>query len=286
MNIKRAFFAAAALLMVPGFAMAQTTITFDTQLDFVPNGPYTQTVTATLTCNTGNPLQQSFEIGPTTDDKVVFVVDNFDLQTFIDCEITASSLSGFIVLAVTANGADTGDTCLYEADPVDGTALIEGLNTCVFQMAPAPFSFEIEKVWEFDSEDVDVSDFASINWWCNNVVQPGLDNAVTTISGGFGISGNGTWIVGGGIGTHPNPWAGTLGGTTTCYASESAFDSAVESDQGCAGGTTFSVSDLEGGCTITNSVFFEGIPTLSQYGLAIMALLMLGVGFIGFRRFV
>jgi hypothetical protein len=33
-------------------------------------------------------------------------------------------------------------------------------------------------------------------------------------------------------------------------------------------------------------VFFEGIPTLSQYGMAIMALLMLGVGFVGFRRFV
>ena len=33
-------------------------------------------------------------------------------------------------------------------------------------------------------------------------------------------------------------------------------------------------------------VRFEGIPTLNQYGLAILALLMLGVGFVGFRRFV
>jgi hypothetical protein len=33
-------------------------------------------------------------------------------------------------------------------------------------------------------------------------------------------------------------------------------------------------------------VFFEGILTLGQYGLALLALLMLGVGFIGFRRFV
>jgi hypothetical protein len=39
-------------------------------------------------------------------------------------------------------------------------------------------------------------------------------------------------------------------------------------------------------CTITNTVFFEGIPTLNQYGMAIMALLMLGMGFVGFRRFV
>jgi hypothetical protein len=38
-------------------------------------------------------------------------------------------------------------------------------------------------------------------------------------------------------------------------------------------------------CTVTNTVFFEGIPTLSQWGMAIMALLMLGVGMVGFRRF-
>jgi hypothetical protein len=40
------------------------------------------------------------------------------------------------------------------------------------------------------------------------------------------------------------------------------------------------------GCDVEGTVFFEGIPTLSQYGLAIMALLMLGVGFVGMRRFV
>jgi hypothetical protein len=33
-------------------------------------------------------------------------------------------------------------------------------------------------------------------------------------------------------------------------------------------------------------VFFEGIPTLSPRGLALMALLMLGAGFVGLRRFV
>jgi hypothetical protein len=282
MNLKRAFFAAVALLMVPGFALAQTTISFDTQLHFDPEGPYTQTVTVTLTCNTGNPLTQDFVIGPAPEDKVVFVVDNFNLEEFIDCEITASGLSGFDVLSVLANGNDTGSSCLYEAEPDTGTALIEGLNTCVFTMTPSEFAFAIEKVWEFNSEDVDVSDSASIWYECVNVVEPGLDNAVSTISGGFGLSGNGTWTVNG----QPNPWAGTLGGTTTCYAYETVYDSAVESDQGCSGGTTFSVSDLTGGCTITNTVFFEGIPTLSQYGLAIMALLMLGVGFIGFRRFV
>ena len=39
-------------------------------------------------------------------------------------------------------------------------------------------------------------------------------------------------------------------------------------------------------CTVTNTfAFFEGIPTLSQFGRGIMALLMLAVGVVGFRRF-
>ena len=38
-------------------------------------------------------------------------------------------------------------------------------------------------------------------------------------------------------------------------------------------------------CTFTNTVFFEGIPTLNRYGIAVMALLMLGVGMVGYRKF-
>jgi hypothetical protein len=38
-------------------------------------------------------------------------------------------------------------------------------------------------------------------------------------------------------------------------------------------------------CTIYNTVFFEGIPTLNQYGLILLALLMLGAGAVGFRRY-
>jgi hypothetical protein len=38
-------------------------------------------------------------------------------------------------------------------------------------------------------------------------------------------------------------------------------------------------------CLITNTVFLEGIPTLGLYGAAILAVLLLGVGLVGFRRF-
>jgi hypothetical protein len=38
-------------------------------------------------------------------------------------------------------------------------------------------------------------------------------------------------------------------------------------------------------CTFTNTVFFEGIPTLNQWSLLILIVLTLGVGLVGFRRF-
>jgi hypothetical protein len=71
----------------------------------------------------------------------------------------------------------------------------------------------------------------------------------------------------------------------TCSASEDVEESGVESVAlGCSG-TSLSAAGSHT-CTFTNTVLFEGIPTLSQYGLALLALLTLGVGFVGLRRIV
>jgi len=280
MNIKRAFLTAVALLAVPGFALAQTSVRFDTSLQLVPAGPYTQTIDVTLVCKTGNPLQQSFEIGPLPADKVIFVVDNFDLAQFISCEITPSSLTGFEVVDIQTNGEATEEgTCLWTAAAADLNTRED--NYCVFVMAPEEFTYVVEKEFDF-AEDVDVSQAFSIHWECSDVLTSTYDG-LTDVSGYFKGYGDSTFSV---TTLRPNPWAGEEGDATNCSAEESTYDSAVESDQGCDISTTFAVGEGEKSCTIVNSVFFEGIPTLSQYGLAIMALLMLGVGFVGFRRFV
>ena len=73
-------------------------------------------------------------------------------------------------------------------------------------------------------------------------------------------------------------------GPTTCSAQEEIYQSGVETVNDCGARTI--AAGGSSSCTITNTVFFEGIPTLSQYGMAIMALLMLGVGVVGLRRFV
>ena len=66
---------------------------------------------------------------------------------------------------------------------------------------------------------------------------------------------------------------------------ERVFTDAVEIDNPCRNDQSLTIGETAH-CTLTNTVFFEGIPTLSRYGLALLALLMLGVGLIGFRRLV
>jgi hypothetical protein len=75
--------------------------------------------------------------------------------------------------------------------------------------------------------------------------------------------------------------------SSDCWASETIDNSAIENESDCgdADSPGMTVSAANGDhCTMTNTVFFEGIPTLSQYGLAILALLTLSVGLVGFRR--
>ena len=71
---------------------------------------------------------------------------------------------------------------------------------------------------------------------------------------------------------------------TVCAASEYPVFSAVEADNGCSTPIPIAIGDADKSCTIVNTVFFEGIPTLNDYGLLLFALLMLTSGFIAVRR--
>jgi len=70
----------------------------------------------------------------------------------------------------------------------------------------------------------------------------------------------------------------------SCWVTEDVDADYVETDVSDC--DNLSVSAVDGGdaCTVTNLVFYEGIPSLSEYGMALMALLMLGMGMVGFRR--
>lgn len=283
MNIKRAFLTAAAVLMVPGFALAQTTVTFDTQVKYPAVIPDGTVLKATLTCNTGSPLSQSSDISE--DVPVIFVVEEFENFADVLCTISlGSSPNGYDLFATANTHVLNGTSCVYtNADDLDDSVEVEveGANTCLFTWSQEKFTYSVSKVWDYDSADAPfLEEEAKADWTCENVcdVDP-TDGECSpgTETGTFDLDGDDTDSV--------SFWANPAGGSA-CFATEEVADSAVESDQGCEGKVAFPVGTTAGGCTITNTVFFEGIPTLSQYGLAIMALLMLGVGYVGFRRFV
>ena len=70
---------------------------------------------------------------------------------------------------------------------------------------------------------------------------------------------------------------------TVCEAYERIKDSSVESDD--ASCDELKLAPGAGAeCTIVNTRIYEGIPTLSQYGLALLALMMLTVGLMAGRR--
>jgi hypothetical protein len=73
-----------------------------------------------------------------------------------------------------------------------------------------------------------------------------------------------------------------VSGYRPLYSDDGTGDSIVKGRCGYSG----LVYGIEQVCRITNipNEGSEGIPTLSQYGMAILALLMLGLGYAGFRR--
>jgi hypothetical protein len=164
--------------------------------------------------------------------------------------------------------------------PFDGTAA----NTCVFTATPNESEFAVEI--DFDTIEDPAID---LGWDLTVVCTPAADAPDSTVFPGV------TWNVSG-SGSYMNTFTffAEPEDGTNCTATLSGLSSAIEQDGACT------IEEIAVGeandpdtdesetptCTITATAFYEGIPTLGQYGLALMALLMLGVGFVGFRRFV
>ena len=70
-------------------------------------------------------------------------------------------------------------------------------------------------------------------------------------------------------------------GTTVCSATEEPEPGVIQDQEDCAAIPL--APGVGGSCTLTNTRFYEGIPTLSQYGLMLLSLLMLGMGCIRFQ---
>lgn len=250
--------------------------TFTVQSRFVDNNNLTP-VTLRLSCNTGLILDQTKTVQPNDGlfggFEVSFVVSELG-GTPLNCSVTQDAPFGYT----------PSYTCLGVSDCVEAqsanscsfTNVAAGTdNLCQVQSYPNAVPFTVIKEWLFPTEEIGETDFANIVLECANAY------------GGDGVSNSNlmywNWNVDGNsertASIQPD-----FRGTTQCRASESNTFSAVEATNGCADWIPVLIGDTSRSCTITNTVFLEGIPTLSDYGRLLLAVLMLGVGLVAVRR--
>ncbi|MDX1554563.1 MAG: IPTL-CTERM sorting domain-containing protein [Xanthomonadales bacterium] len=223
----------------------------------------TAEVEVTLSCNTGLPLQQTTTIS--AGDPVNFVVVDF-VDGTLDCEVTEEVPAGY-----TASYDDgttvSADSCVYE----DIAGATSPANACTITNSLNQVAVDVTKVWIDENPQFNAQNVANAEWDCSNVAF-GADSGLLQF---FGNPGEDSFAV------YPDWDSGT-----TCSVTEvELLESGIEvDDSDCQGIVVF--PGVGGSCTIFNTRLYEGIPTLSQYGLGILALLMLGVGFVAVRRFV
>ena len=245
---------------------------FRVMKNFSDNNP--GEVEVTITCDTGLPLVQNFVISE--GDDVNFVVTLFEAGA-MNCDIVENTATPGYTPEYNAGidgdgtaGAIFGDEAGCHFEEVEG-----GQFTCEIYNALDPVDLVVTKEWLTNAEDHGLPFVANADYTCYNVRE--IDGSLSTFSGFLNFEGAvATEVIGG---VYPD-----FAGSTWCTVEEIDTDSAVEPDASECANVPVALGE-DASCTIYNTVFFEGIPTLNQYGLILLALLMLGVGAVGFRRY-
>jgi len=250
---------------------------FTVQSRFVDGNDITP-VRFNIQCNTGTMLQQSYTALPDQgfggSFEVKFVVAKFP-DGALNCDVWEETPEGYRAeYACQANhscsSGDAAGPCTFE-----GVSAGEN-NHCLIQNYVNPVEFTVNKQWLYAREDHAIDSEARIELECVNVV------------GGDGEFDRGTmrwsWLFSGDADSNTAMLQPSFAGNTSCSGVEQVYSSAIESDQGCEPWTPVHLGDGPHSCTVTNTVFFEGIPTLSGLGLMLFAGLMLLTGLFATRR--
>ena len=247
---------------------------FTVTKDFSDDNP--MEVEVQLTCNTGIPLQQTFMISEAT--QVNFVIESYEPGS-MDCwieEISEGS-TGYTTTYLAGAGAGEAQD-IYEDDTACFyDAVVGGEFTCELTNELDPAVVIVNKEWFGDLEQIAAAfdPVATADYQCFDVLTA-PDGVPQDVQGSLSFSGDDSDTI---DGIYPY-----FDGTSYCVIQETNVQDAVEGDDSDCANVPITLGGAAS-CTITNTVFFEGIPSLNRYGLAIMALLMLGIGMVGYRRF-
>jgi hypothetical protein len=249
---------------------------FTVQKQYVDGNVQTP-VTLNIRCQTGLPLEQSFTVlpnpGPFGPLEVEFTVDSFE-DGELDCEVWETEPANYAATyECFSEGtcAATGTACSF-SDVSGGQE-----NLCVIRNYPDPVDVVVAAEWLYDSADLATDDSVTVDLFCRNL----HDGDGTLLDGTMRWS----WLFHNGSPAQTAVVYPHYDGTTECRTETRSSNSAVESASTCAQWTPVLLGAGTVTCTITNTVFFEGIPALSPLGLAVLSLLTLLTGLVAARRF-
>ena len=229
--------------------------TFLVSKDFDDNNP--AEVQVTLSCNTGLPLQQTTTISE--GEPVNFVIGDFEPGT-LNCAVTEAVPVGYT--ASYNDGTVSPQNCEW-------ANITNGAFFCAITNALDPVEVEVSKVWIDENPQFEAQNIADAVWECSSTNQGATAGQLDF----FGNPGTDSFLV------FPD-WQG---GTHCSVTEVSVQDSGVEVDDSDCQNLVL-VPGSGGSCTIYNTRLYQGIPTLSQYGLILLTVFMLGIGLLGVRK--
>ena len=251
---------------------------FVVQTRFVDKNDVTP-ITLNIQCNDGYWGESSRTILPEAGFsgryEVRFVVENF-VDGVLNCEIWEDSPPGYTpeydcqVGAACSSNAGAGP-CTFEGIGINQEEL------CLIQNNVSPVDVTVTKEWLYPREELVVDDSAVIELNCANVF--GGDGEWVN-SGQMRWS----WLFDGNPASQVAAVQPDYEGTTLCWTTETYETSAVETESSCASPVAIALGDTGRTCLVSNTVFFEGIPSLSEYGLLLFSALMLLTGLFAVRR--
>jgi hypothetical protein len=242
------------------FVNALPTARFTVSKDFSDNNP--AEVAVTLSCDTGQILDQTKMIKEGS--PVTFVVTDF-VQGTLNCSVTEEDLTGYTAsyTNVSQGGASSPTSCSYSN--------VNGGNNdeCRITNNLDDIKVRVTKKWMDAHPDYNAEQTVEVKLTCKpkggSPYTVG-EQKIFPVPGYTDFTFKPSYL------------------TETCAVSEMEGEDFVADVSDCAG--LMVAPGVGDACTVENTRLYEGIPTLSQYGLAILALLMLGIGMVGFRRFV
>jgi len=251
---------------------------FVVQIRFEDNNDVTP-VELKIKCNTGLPLEQSLTVLPNEGAfgqfEVRFIVESFT-DGALDCEVWEETPPGYS--SEYDCQSDSGCSTSAGSGPCSFKGISIGQeDLCLIQNRVDPVEIAVTKEWLYSREELVVDDKATIELFCSSVF--GGDGA--TLDNGLMYW---SWLFDGSQASQMAMVYPDYAGATNCWTEESFKSSAVESESTCSPPVSIGLGDPARNCIVTNTVFFEGIPTLSQYGLILISALMLLTGLIAVRR--